>query len=77
MQAQLGEKDKDAKALQARLGRQQADIEQLRGQYRTAQQNYDRQVCASLLVCSRCTRSSSLVIGGRTHCGRCMGPRPC
>ncbi len=44
MQARTSEKDKELRALQLRIERQQTDIEQLRNQYRTAQQNYDRQV---------------------------------
>ena len=44
-QAHLAEIEKERHALQLRVGRQQADIEQLRNQYRTAQQNYDRQAC--------------------------------
>lgn len=44
LQAHMAEKDKEKQAQQVRIQRQQADIEQLRNQYRTAQQNYDRQV---------------------------------
>ena len=47
-QAQLADKDKNISRLRMQLEQQHADIEGLRNQYRTAQQNYDRQVHCSL-----------------------------
>ena len=62
VQAHLAEKDKEIRALQLRIERQQADIEQLRNQYRTAQQNYDRQVhcCLGQAICLLPVRWSHL-----------------
>ena len=45
MQAELEEKRKDIQSLHVRIARQDTDIRQLSNQYRSAQQNYERQVC--------------------------------
>ena len=44
-QAELEERKKDIQSLHVRIARQDSDIKQLSTQYRSAQQNYERQVC--------------------------------
>ena len=46
LQAELEEKRKDIQSLHVRIARQDSDIRQLSSQYRSAQQNYERQVCS-------------------------------
>ena len=48
VQAELEEKKKDIQSLHVRIARQDSDIRQLSNQYRSAQQNYERQVCHAL-----------------------------
>ena len=48
LQAELEERKKDIQSLHVRIARQDNDIKQLSSQYRSAQQNYERQVCPAL-----------------------------
>lgn len=43
-QAELEERKKDIQSLHVRITRQDNDVKQLSSQYRSAQQNYERQV---------------------------------
>ena len=43
-QAELEERKKDIQSLRVRIVHQDNDLKQLSGQYRSAQQNYERQV---------------------------------